>query len=200
MIFVPAALLIPLAFLFMSGDATCPRVPTMTWAQACLKTTETPLLYNLCGEILQHAPDTAEATVYALIAAVALEQSYVATTNEAQSQLIHGSPSGDEKAALQRCIYKSSKAAMLILDVIKELGNCQFKNIAIEYVEADSMLISCTDALSKFPNSPVLARTAAANGIGKVTRRLAVLVIYWLQATEDPSVVAQDLVMHDREG
>ncbi|KAK3122697.1 hypothetical protein QOZ80_8AG0616940 [Eleusine coracana subsp. coracana] len=178
MMFVPAAVLIPLAFLFMSGNAGCPKVPTMTWAQACLESSDTPSLYNMCGEILEHAPDTAEVTVYALVAAMATKESSDTTGAEAESELIHGSPSGDEKAALQRCVYECSTARVLMLRIISDLTNCQFKDTEQEYVHAGAALETCADVLStKFPGSSVVAMVAADRDKAMVARTLGAIVL-----------------------
>jgi hypothetical protein len=56
----------------------------------------TPAQFNLCQETLQHAPDSAPATVYAIVAA---NQSYEATIAEGVSEL--PSSSGDVLAALR---------------------------------------------------------------------------------------------------
>jgi hypothetical protein len=59
----------------------------------------TPAQFNLCQETLQHAPDSAPATVYAIVAA---NQSYEATIAEGVSEL--PSSSGGVLAVLRRCV------------------------------------------------------------------------------------------------
>jgi hypothetical protein len=102
---IALVILVSLASLFMVESATCSRAPTpaMTWSEACLKACNTTSLYNLCQETLQGSPDTADATVYALVAAEVAKRSYDYETTAAAAERRLGDASlpADERAEYQ---------------------------------------------------------------------------------------------------
>jgi hypothetical protein len=94
----------------------------------------TPAQFNLCQETLQHAPDSAPATVYAIVAA---NQSYEATIAEGVSEL--PSSSGDVLAARGRMV-----------NVISDMSACDFRNTCQVYTDAEAAVRACSDLLAKF--------------------------------------------------
>ncbi|TVU43381.1 hypothetical protein EJB05_09848, partial [Eragrostis curvula] len=179
MTFFTLAMLISLAALFMPSVDACDNVVNMTWADACLKTSSTPELYNLCGETLQHAPDAAqEVTVYALAAAAAAKASYNATAAAANQLLLQGDDmfTEDELAAIHHCRRSCSLAREHMTAVASGMSSCAFQDIIKEYLDALAAVVSCRQALSGFKGSPLEALNAADYSATEVAHDLGALV------------------------
>jgi pectinesterase inhibitor-like protein len=170
------SVVVSLTALFMAGDA-CNKVPTMSWSEACLKVSPTPAVYNVCQETLQHAPDTAEVTVYAIAAATAAKNSYGVTTSAAEELLLFGSFPEVERAAIRQCLYKTSMARARMDDVVNDMNLCYFRDIFEEYIYTVYAMDSCKDALSQFPASPLVAMNAADHDVTIVAVHLGSLVL-----------------------
>ncbi|TVU43396.1 hypothetical protein EJB05_09864, partial [Eragrostis curvula] len=172
-------MLISLAALFMPSVDACDNVLNMTWADACLKTSSTPSLYNLCGETLQHAPDAAqEVTVFALAAAEAAKASYNATAAAANQLLLQGDDvfTEDELAAIHHCRRSCSLAREHMAAVASGMSSCAFQDITKEYLDALAAVVSCRQALSGFKGSPLEALNAADYSATEVAHDLGALV------------------------
>ncbi|TVU43397.1 hypothetical protein EJB05_09865, partial [Eragrostis curvula] len=146
------AMFISLAAFSTAGDA-CNNVPRMTWADACLNSSSTPSLYNLCGETLQHAPaGAAKATVYAVTAVEAAKASYEATTAAAEELARHGwLPFPVSKPAFELCVRLSSVASARMAAVIGDMSKCEFQNTMQEYKDTlseykDTRHVNCRSA------------------------------------------------------
>jgi len=74
---------VSLTALFAGGEA-CDNVPSMTCTTACKETNKWE---QLCEQTLQTAPDTAEVTVYALIATRLAKRRYEDTMAELDQML-----------------------------------------------------------------------------------------------------------------
>ena len=85
MAYIAAAVfaVVSLTALFAGGEA-CDNVPSMTCTTACKETNKWE---QLCEQTLQTAPDTAEVTVYALIATRLAKRRYEDTMAELDQML-----------------------------------------------------------------------------------------------------------------
>ncbi|KAK3120998.1 hypothetical protein QOZ80_8BG0644520 [Eleusine coracana subsp. coracana] len=165
-----------LTTLFMAGYA-CNKVPTMTYSNACLNISSTPAMYNTCQEALQHAPETAEVTVYASAAATAATESYGATILAAEELLLFGSLLADERAAVEQCLYKNSMAQGRMEKVVTAMDICKFEDTVEDYSYSMAAMESCRGALSGFPGSPLVAMNAADHDVTIVAVDLGSLVL-----------------------
>ncbi|PVH36245.1 hypothetical protein PAHAL_6G029300 [Panicum hallii] len=142
-------ILVSLAALSTVGYA-CNQVPFLRWDEACLKACATAALYNLCQETLQHAPDAAEASVYALLAARFAGRSYDDSAGAAERLLAAGS----SVPAYRRCV-----------------DSCDLWRLRYRYADAAAAVESCGKGLAA--GAPLAAmnaadrdRTVVASGLG----------------------------------
>jgi pectinesterase inhibitor-like protein len=162
-----------LATLFVAGNA-CNLVPVLRWSDACLKVCKTTELYNVCQDMLQRAPETAEVTVYALVMAKLARMSYDDTVAVADKLIARGLPR-DEREAYQRCIAGYYTARIEMVGVATDLTNCDFARTMREYHYAMAAMDSCGRELKA--GTPLNKLNAADRGRTTVAYDLGALVI-----------------------
>ncbi|KAL6659475.1 hypothetical protein ACP70R_003515 [Stipagrostis hirtigluma subsp. patula] len=176
MTLVLAMLLVSLAALFVAGDA-CDNIPSMRREDACFKAcTNDAHLYNLCRQVLQGSPESAEVTAYALTAARLATWSYDATVARASQLVANGVPH-DERDAYLRCINRYAVARGEAADVMAGIARCEFGRAEQEYVAAVAGVETCGDLLAAFKSSPVVAMNAADHDLTMVAYDLGALFI-----------------------
>ncbi|TVU43392.1 hypothetical protein EJB05_09859, partial [Eragrostis curvula] len=158
-------------------EGTCDGAPIMTWTDACLKACTTPTLYNLCQQTLQIAPNTAQVTVYAFVAAKLAVTSYQTTTAAAKKLMADASVPADDRAAYKYCVDQYAVATERMDGVVDDMYNCKFNGTIREYVDSDSAVLKCTDALSTLKNSPLVKMNAADHDAAAVAQGLGSLIV-----------------------
>jgi NADH:ubiquinone reductase (non-electrogenic) len=151
MAYVAAAVfaVVSLTALFAGGEA-CNNVASMTWTAACQQTDRWE---KLCQQTLQGtAPDTAEVTVYALIATRLAKLRYENTLSEVDTLLRPGNAPAESRAALDNCKVKYGSARRLMAGVSDQMFACDFSLARQEYIDAEVGVRSCQDGLLRLPN------------------------------------------------
>ncbi|KAK3121000.1 hypothetical protein QOZ80_8BG0644540 [Eleusine coracana subsp. coracana] len=169
-------LLVSLATLFMV-ESRCDRAPTMKLSDACLKSCNTPSLFNHCQEILQGTPNTAEVNIYALAAAMAAKRSYETTAAAARRLAGDASLPADDRAAYKFCVGNYDAALKSMDGVIHDMSRCVFQSTLWYYVACDRGLWHCEDALSTLKDSPLLKMNVADRELLAVAQALGSLIV-----------------------
>ncbi|KAJ1267210.1 hypothetical protein BS78_07G038900 [Paspalum vaginatum] len=139
------ATLLSLAATLIAGGDACDKVPVMRWADACDKA----------------APEVAEVSVYALVAARSAARSYGALVGTAKRLIDKGSVSDDQRGAYQRCIDGYATAHTKMESAMAELMNCDFTRTRQHYVDAVAAMESCGKGLSSAGTPPLVDMNAA---------------------------------------
>ncbi|RLN03054.1 hypothetical protein C2845_PM13G02650 [Panicum miliaceum] len=169
-------------FITRGAAAASIKAPTMTWSDACLKACNTPALYNLCQETLLHAPDAAEATVYALASARRAMDSYGTTAARAEQLLRGGGGGGSlpgvEQAAYWHCIgyYTEARSRMAVAAGDLSAG-CVVEHTRLEYAQSVFAVQHCAGALTEFQDSPHAAMNAADYDLTVLAYDLGALIV-----------------------
>ncbi|PVH36250.1 hypothetical protein PAHAL_6G030100 [Panicum hallii] len=170
------AFLVPMATLFITG-AACNNVATMKRDDACHKSCDMkPEWYELCQETLRPAPDTAEVTLYALMATRQANLKYGDTMNTINQMLGAGNLPSKEREAVSHCKGKYGEAAALMASIAKQLDGCDFTRGRQEYIDAQVAIGSCQDGLWTFQYMPLYAMVTADHDLTMVTFELGGLI------------------------
>ncbi|TVU43384.1 hypothetical protein EJB05_09851, partial [Eragrostis curvula] len=170
------ATMISLATLFVAGDA-CNNVPTMTWTEACHKACDKQPWYKQCPETLKSAPDTAELTVYALVAGRIAKLKYEDTMATIDQLLGDGTIPAGEKAAVENCKVKYGVARGQMASVVDQLFACDFSRARQEYIDAQVAVQSCQNGLWSFKGLPLYAMVSADYDLTMVASELGELIV-----------------------
>uniref|UniRef100_A0A0E0LR46 Pectinesterase inhibitor domain-containing protein n=1 Tax=Oryza punctata TaxID=4537 RepID=A0A0E0LR46_ORYPU len=148
----------------VAGDeTTCPGAPAMTVETACRNVSGTQAMYDTCKDALAGVPDPMsdhDATVYALAAAHGALSSADATLDAATQLFTYNtSLSDEEKDAYKGCMESYAMALHAMGDVLKKLGDCNFRGSGIgdDYMNGLLDVESCRDRVLKLPASPLYA-------------------------------------------
>ncbi|RCV30096.1 hypothetical protein SETIT_6G066600v2 [Setaria italica] len=142
------------------GGEACNQGDLMKWNEACLMAAgNTVELYNLCQEMLQHAPDAAEMSEYARLAARFTNRSYSGTVAAAQRLLAGGSIPAGQRPAYRHCVERYSTASAQMASVMAELASCDYGRLKQRYVDAKAAMESCGRELAA--GTPLAAMNAA---------------------------------------
>ncbi|KAK3120999.1 hypothetical protein QOZ80_8BG0644530 [Eleusine coracana subsp. coracana] len=147
-------LVVSLTTLFITGDA-CDNVQTRSRSDVCFfQFKGMPTKYKLCMKMLENTPDTAEVTVYTLMATRLAKQKYETSAATLQRLMANASLPADERAKYKYCVNQYHVAREHIDCVINDLEGCKFKHIKQEYNDSDTALWNCQNAL---PESSLLS-------------------------------------------
>jgi pectinesterase inhibitor-like protein len=176
MAYVAAAVfsVVSLTALFAGGEA-CNNVASMTWTAACQQTDRWE---KLCQQTLQGtAPDTAEVTVYALIATRLAKSSYEETLAELDSMLGAGNLPGAERLAIDNCKEKYSAALSKMAGVVDHMPACDFSLASKEYIDAEAGVRSCQEGLQPYQFLPLFAKVSTEHDLTLVAYLLGAIIV-----------------------
>lgn len=175
------AILASLAALFIAGDA-CDNVPTMTWIDACHKACDNQPWFDLCPDTLKNAPDSAEVTVFVLIAARLAKSKYedtMAAVDHALGDAAALPAGGEKRAAVESCKAKYGEAHGLMASVADQLFACDLTRARQEFMDAKAAIEACKNGIWwAFQGSSSLFPMVSANlDLTMVTYELGTLVV-----------------------
>ncbi|CAD6266226.1 unnamed protein product [Miscanthus lutarioriparius] len=175
MAYVAAAVFaaVSLTALFAGGEA-CDNVPSMTWTAACKETNKWE---QLCQQTLQTATDSAEVTVYALIATKLAKSRYEETLAELDSMLGAGNLPGAERLAIDSCKENYSAALSKMAGVVDHMSACDFSLASKEYIDAEAGVRSCQEGLQPYQFLPLFAKVSADHDLTLVAYLLGAIIV-----------------------
>ncbi|WVZ95122.1 hypothetical protein U9M48_040923 [Paspalum notatum var. saurae] len=178
--FVLAVLLFSLTASFAAGDP-CNNVPTMTWEEACVKACATDpdnaARLELCKQTLQSGPDSAEVTVYVLIATRLAKLKYEDTMAEMDQMMGPGNLGADEKAAISLCKKKYGEASSLLASVNDQLFACDLSRVRQEFIDAQVAVGACQNSMWAYQSMSLLTKVSADNDLTVVAYLLGALIV-----------------------
>lgn len=158
-------MLVSLATLFVAGKA-CDKVQTRSRSEIChFQFAGVPEKYEVCKKALEKAPDTAQVTVFALMATRMAKLRF--DTNAEKLERLAGNMSlpADDRAKYRHCVGHYAVARKHMEGVIKDLDGCKFEHIKQAYHDTDNALYKCQTALPELPimGYPPLVQMARAD-------------------------------------
>ncbi|KAL6659473.1 hypothetical protein ACP70R_003513 [Stipagrostis hirtigluma subsp. patula] len=165
-----------LAAVFIAGDA-CDNVPSMSSGDACHKACDGQPWYGLCPDTLRSAPDAAELTVYALVAARQATLKYEDTMATLDQMLGAGNLPAGERPAVDKCVDKYREAHGLMASVADQLSGCDFTRARQEYVDAQTAVGTCQNALWSYQGLQLYAMVSADLNLTMVAYDLGALIV-----------------------
>ncbi|KAJ1267218.1 hypothetical protein BS78_07G039700 [Paspalum vaginatum] len=172
------AVLFSLMASFVAGDP-CNNVPSMTWEDACLNAcgTDDAARLQLCKQTLQGAPDSAELTMYALIATRLARLKYEDSMAEMDQMMGTGNLGTDEKAAIGLCKKNYGLARSLLSGVNDQLFACDLSRVRQEFIDAQVAVGACQNGMWEYQGLSLFAKVSADNDLTTVAYLLCALIV-----------------------
>ncbi|KAG0522446.1 hypothetical protein BDA96_07G037800 [Sorghum bicolor] len=176
MAYVAAAVLaaVSLTALLFAGGEACANVPSMTSTEACQQTNKWE---QLCQQTLQTAPDTAEVTVFALVATRLAKSAYEDTLSALDQMLGPGNLPGAERLAIDNCKETYSTALSKMAGVVDHMSACDFSLASKEYIDAEAGVRSCLEGLQPYQFLPLFGKVSADHDLTLVAYLLGAIIV-----------------------
>ncbi|KAK3122701.1 hypothetical protein QOZ80_8AG0616990 [Eleusine coracana subsp. coracana] len=173
------AVLVSLATMFVSGNA-CNNVPTMGWVDACHKACDGQPWFNVCTDTLKNAPESAEVTVFTIIAARLAKSKYEDTMAAIDHALAGGElPAGEKRAAVESCKAKYAQARGSMVSVADQLFACDLSRAKQELADAKAAVEACKNGVwwASQGSSPLFPMVSANLDLTMVASDVGALVV-----------------------